>query len=95
MKKDSAFLTTTFTVKHVSFNSDGRSIGCIYLRDTVSRNSIYNLTSTIYQTVETSDELKDIKSQMIEVLVTEMKLIKDLLRRNTVLKKFLLKYSGD
>lgn len=37
---DSAYFETTFSIKHLSFNKNSTKVGCIYLDESMSRNSI-------------------------------------------------------
>ena len=67
----------TLGVTHLSFNSDEKKVGCIYLGDSMSRSSISDLRAAIYQTEDSNEQLKEIKSQMIVILAhVEEKLLK-------------------
>lgn len=46
----SAYFETTFTVRHLSFNKNGKRLRCIYFDESMGKNSIYNLKAAINQT---------------------------------------------
>lgn len=77
----SAYFETTYTVRHLSFNKDEKRVKCIYLNESMCKNSIYNLTAAIYQLGDATQELVEVKKQMIQNLAAEKKLLLEYLDR--------------
>ena len=79
MQKDSALFESFVGVKHIAFSPlSDRMDNTMLLREKVKRSSIYSLTAAIYQTWESTQELRDIKKHMIEIIdEADLKLLRD------------------
>lgn len=80
MPSDSAYFETTLTVRHSTFNPRGKRFKCIYLDGSMYRSKLPDLRAAIYQIWDSTEELKEVKHKMIQILVdAEEKLLKTFL----------------
>ena len=81
MRRDGAKFTTALGIKVLEFNLETNKAHYIKLGDKMSKNSIYSLRAAIYQTGESTPEMKEVKQAMIEELErAERELLVDYLR---------------
>lgn len=78
MVKNSACFNITFTIRNLSLNPYGNRVGCMYMKESMSQNLIYNLRAAIYETKDATQELKKDKAKMIQALAkVQRKLLVD------------------
>ena len=81
MKRNSSRLRTDLGIKVLEFNLESDKPHFIKLGNEMRKNSIYSLRAAIYQTEETTPELKEVKEIMIaELENAERRLLIDYLR---------------
>ena len=80
MKKDGATLQTVLETTSLMFNPESDKGGCIILDERMKVSKIEDLRAAIYQTSESTGELRQIHSTFIElIMVVEQKLMKEFL----------------
>ena len=80
MKKDGAILQTVLGTTSLMLNPESDKGGCIILGKRMKVSKIEDLRAAIYQTSESTGELRQIHSNLIELLmVAEQKLMKEFL----------------
>ena len=80
MKKDGATLQTVLGITSLMFNPESDKGGCIILGERMKVIKIEDLRAAIYQTSESTGELRQIHNNLIQLLmVAEQKLIEDFL----------------
>ena len=80
IKKDGATLQTVLGTTSLMFNSESDKGGCIILGERIKVSKIEDLRAAIYQTSESTGELRQIHSNLIELLmVAKQKLMKEYL----------------
>ena len=87
MKKDGVVLHTSFGMNFLSFSTDAEEVKCIYLGDRIKASSIEDLRAAIYQTTNSTGEVKKIHDEMIQVILCkEKELMDEFLNRNWAYK---------
>ena len=80
MKKDGATLQTVLGTTSLMFNPESDKGGCIILGERMTVSKIENLRAAIYQSSESTGEIKKIRNKLIELLmVAEQKLMEEFL----------------
>ena len=83
MKKESSFIKTSHGMTYLLFKSDGKKLKCIYLGQSMQNSSIEDLRAAIYQTGESTDELKQVKDKMIQLFqAVEQRLLDEFIQKN-------------
>ena len=87
MKKDGAILQNSFGMTFLSFSTDAEEIKCIYLGERMKASSIEDLRAAIYQTTDSTGEVKKIHDEMIQVILCkEKEPMDEFLNKNWVYK---------
>ncbi|KAL6498282.1 hypothetical protein OROGR_028679 [Orobanche gracilis] len=87
MKKNFATIETSFGVSYLSFNPESEK-ACTYLGQSIRTSKIRDLKAAIYQTRETTEELRRIKAEMIKLLeAAEEKHVADFLNMNPLFRR--------
>lgn len=68
MVLDCVQFETTFYMRDLFFNTNGKKIGCMYLDESARQNPIYNIRAAIYYTGDATQELVEVKEQVIQAL---------------------------
>lgn len=55
-------------MRDLFFNTNGKKIGCMYLDESARQNPIYNIRAAIYYTGDATQELVEVKEQVIQAL---------------------------
>ena len=80
MKKDGATLQTVLGTTSLMFNPESDKGGCIILGERMKVSKIEDLRAAIYQSSESTGELRQIHNKLIELLmVAEQRLMEDFL----------------
>ena len=94
MDKDNAYFESFIKIKHLIFSPLSIKLdNTTLLGERLNKSSIYSLRDSIYQTEESTKELRDIKNQMIETLdEAELKLLRDNIKGSYYFKEIPLSY---
>ena len=80
MKKDSATLQNVLGTTSLMFNPESDKGGCIILGERMTVSKIEDLRAAIYQSSESTGEIRKIRNKLIELLmVAEQKLMEEFL----------------